>query len=984
MRTSSNKSIDLNIDDIKDNLNDTLIEFFYLFGLDPNELNISEFNNDKKYLLSDFKQAQLLTKFPPSDRYQTDIDPIILKCHLFPNGFRLIESDEKPKDEFFYFHLNNLKSLSNSDKILYFVCVIIYEPIKSYFHAKFGYPLTELNDKKDENSVDFNKIYVPKALCFSSCESFPNEIKILLCELLKYYRSNNITLPLEIIFENIIFRMPRPLKAYFYVSCNKTNGLIPGQSKDIDFTLREINQYNFSSYPFQSIFKVFSIANILGIYRCILLEFPILFFSDDKEKLTIVIETFLNLIYPFEYQYPHISILPDCNAGLIEMEKSYIFGINKKFDKKVNDGVNDITYFKEMHLNLSNKVILICDIDCSRANAFCAEKDMYHVINFEDLGVYPENSLIEPSLNVSKDVYTGKLSDITQDTQLPERYTEKLKNKLEAFRKETKNLTFNYSLNNNKRIGEEFFYYFLASSLMNYNNYLHNGKDDIEKIWADLTIKKADEINIEDLFMVNQFLQDYRNDSTFFQRFFKTKIFKNFIIRKYLNEPLDRYVFLNFDEKILEKRNKKFFTKKVKTEFVNSKNFQSTHPYQMRPPAKKIFSEEELTFMKNNKDKLLNQYYQIIGDDNKLKYILFPKFIYDNKFFKEKYNQKVDFSENKPLINLLKKYKEIEDILTTEKSKNYFSIYNGEFIYRYMLDYNRHHYHNEVYNTLYQTWLIVFCLTFHYCDEMEKLYRFEELIRIIPKIIDPNEMILSLILVIIREYGTEEMLIKLFELIKNLNYAEYCCLCSKFKSEKKLEWDVKEIDIANSKVVISYYREPINYEKQSNENALNKEKNYNLKSLKKRTFYTGKEKEILLYDKEIISIDLYFKCQNCQETNVVTDFTINLVSQKKDNLLICKKCKKKMEPICHAIYGKEKFEFKMYSIIEMFQIAKSFLKKYGTKIDIDELRNEYKDFFWSCILYFKFNSLNFEILLKYRDTIPQLKRSFKVLEISKQ
>ena len=28
MRTSSNKSIDLNIDDIKDNLNDTLIEFF--------------------------------------------------------------------------------------------------------------------------------------------------------------------------------------------------------------------------------------------------------------------------------------------------------------------------------------------------------------------------------------------------------------------------------------------------------------------------------------------------------------------------------------------------------------------------------------------------------------------------------------------------------------------------------------------------------------------------------------------------------------------------------------------------------------------------------------------------------------------------------------------------------------------------------------------------------------------------------------------
>ena len=40
---------------------------------------------------------------------------------------------------------------------------------------------------------------------------------------------------------------------------------------------------------------------------------------------------------------------------------------------------------------------------------------------------------------------------------------------------------------------------------------------------------------------------------------------------------------------------------------------------------------------------------------------------------------------------------------------------------------NKFEYHNEVYNALYQTWLISFCLTFHYCDEIEKLYRFEEL-----------------------------------------------------------------------------------------------------------------------------------------------------------------------------------------------------------------------------------------------------------------
>ena len=981
MKSSTSGQKESEIGDIKHHLNDTLFEFFYLYGIEPNSLNLSEFTKDKKYLSKDFKQVQLLTKFPPSGRYQSDIDPTTLMSHCFPNGFYLIESDAQPKDEFFYFNLNHLLSLSNSDNILYLVCAIIYEPIKPYFNIKFQHKVPEFNEDK-EKSVDFNKIYVPKALCLSSFVSFPHEIKNLFIELLKYIRSNNIVLPIEIIFENIIFGMPRPLKAYFYVSCNKSNNsLIPDQSKDIDFGLREINQYNFSSFPFQSIFSIFSTVNILGIYRCILLEFPVLFFGSNKEQLTSVVETFLSLLYPFEYQCPHVAILPDCNAGLIEMEKSFVFGINKKFERIVKNDTNCITYFSEMHLNISNRVFLLVDIDDSKVNAFCGEKDMYHVVNFEDLGVYPENNLIDPSLSVSKDVYTGKLTDITQDTQLPERYTDKLKNKIEAFKKETKNLSLDYSINNNKRIGEEFFYYYLASVFMTYNNYLYNGKDDIERIWGELTIKTPDEINIENLFMVNQYIQDYRNDAAFFQKFFNTKIFKNFIIRKYINEPLDRYTFLNFDEKILEKKNKRIFARKIKTEFVTSKNFQSTRPYTMRPNNKKGFTEEELTYMKNNKKILLNEYYQNIEDNNKIKYIIFPKFIYDNKFFKKKYINSANFAENKSLINLLKKYQELENILTTDKSNNYFSIYNGEFVNRYMLDYNKHEYHNEVLNALYQTWLIVFCLTFHYCDRLEKQYRFEELIRILPKLIDPQQKILSLLLITIREYGNIEMIIKLFELIKNLNYAEYTCLSSKFRSKKKLNWDVKKIDIANSKIEITYYREPINYEKQTLETNNNK---LDIKLIKKRTFYTGKEKVISQNDKEKISINFYFICQNCKNTSLITEFTKNLENQKKDSLLICSKCKKKIESNYQIAYGQEIVEFRVYSILDILDMAKNLIKKYGTKIEIDELRNVHKDFFWNCILYFHYNSLNFEILLKYRDTIPALRRNFKILKISKQ
>ena len=46
MSKSSPKLNDL--DDIKDHLDNTLIEFFYLFGIDPELLKLSDFNSERK------------------------------------------------------------------------------------------------------------------------------------------------------------------------------------------------------------------------------------------------------------------------------------------------------------------------------------------------------------------------------------------------------------------------------------------------------------------------------------------------------------------------------------------------------------------------------------------------------------------------------------------------------------------------------------------------------------------------------------------------------------------------------------------------------------------------------------------------------------------------------------------------------------------------------------------------------------------------
>ena len=124
---------------------------------------------------------------------------------LFPNGYHLVESGKKPEDEYFYFRLNNLLSLTNSDKILYFVCAIIYESLNYYKNIKYKNKVPKLK----ENFINLNKIYAPKALCFSSFCPFPTELKSVLIELIRYTRSNEISVPLEIIMENIVYGIPR-------------------------------------------------------------------------------------------------------------------------------------------------------------------------------------------------------------------------------------------------------------------------------------------------------------------------------------------------------------------------------------------------------------------------------------------------------------------------------------------------------------------------------------------------------------------------------------------------------------------------------------------------------------------------------------------------------------------------------------------------------------------------------------------------------
>ena len=980
----------VNDSDVNKRLNETLFQFFYLFGIEPDSLNISDISNISTILEPHYLKDELLTKYPPFGRSQANINPYIIMNHCFPNGYNLICNEKNPDDEFFYFNLDNLFSFLPENQKIYFVCAIIYEPIKKYLSIKYknnDLKLSSFKIEEQKENISIDTIYVPKALCLSSFVSFPYEIKLILVDLLNYIRSDKITIPIEKILESIVFGIPRPLRAHFYLSFNK---IIPRQSKDIYFILREFNQYKFSSYSFQLIFR-FVPTSIISIYRCILTEVPVLFFSKNKEILTNTVESFLSLIYPFEYQYPHISILPDSNAGLIEIEKCFVFGINREFSFVKNEKESYLTYFKEMKLNLPNKPILICDIDSGKISSFCLEYDKfnYHIVKFEDLGIYNSGN-IDPSQCISKDAYTDKLS-IIHKIFLPKNYTDKLKSKLEEYQKDKNSKNCEYGLNNNTKIGEDYFHYYLARILLTYNNYMFNGEEEVKKICEEILTKGEDEINIENLFKIEQFLHD-NSDPDFYNMFFRTKIFKHFIIKKYLNEPLERYKYLLFDEKIILKKNKKKFSKKYETKFTSSKSFQSTRTYQVKPPTD--FTEEEKSIINQNKDILLYKYYQKVDKDNNIKYILFPKLIYDNKFFKKEYKPCTSLIGDNNLYNYLREYQAIEDSLKIDVFQDFFSIYNEDIFHRYLINIDKFQYNREMKNSIYFVWVIAFCLTFYYCNEKEKYFRIEELIRFL-KEVDDKEKYLPILLLTIGRYGDENMTIKIFEIIKDLNYGEFACFTQKFKSDTKLKWDQKKMNIANSKLVLSYFRDQKADDKELSEV---KAIDYDIKWIQKRTFRTGVDpiENENMTGKEKISFESSFKCNYCGKQSKLTSLIHNFNTITKDDFLVCLKCKKYMEPEIDVIYEKIKNKFTIYSPIKLLSVAKEIFMEYGPRIDLDELRNKYNSFFWNCVFYFFQNGLSIEMMLKYKakDTLnsnpkkekekeritKKKKKVFKILE----
>ena len=84
----------------------------------------------------------------------------------------------------------------------------------------------------------------------------------------------------------------------------------------------------------------------------------------------------------------------------------------------------------------------------------------------------------------------------------------------------------------------------------------------------------------------------------------------------------------------------------------------------------------------------------------------------------------------------------------------------------------------------------------------------------------------------LKQYGDENMIIKVFESMKYINYAEYCYFCTKFKPDSRVKWIIRKIDSTNARLNISYFRDMKNEDNKLLSEIKNKD--YDIASLKKK------------------------------------------------------------------------------------------------------------------------------------------------------
>ena len=920
-----------------------LIQNFFTIGIDTELILSNEFYKDPhKYIdLNETFKPSLLTSFPDNESTLSNIPYDIIIRHIFPNGFTLIKSETPPSNTNFFFSLPLFPSHPLYRKI-YYTCLIVYEPLSSYETIKNDYYTSLTSTTHQEQEVDITAIindkliptstitfegnysltnpssfYVPKALCFSSLLPYPTELYTVLNELYNNYCvKQTYMISLDKLIEHFVLTLqipPRGQQKMFYKLFDT----------EVSFSQRPINSIPNCSIDLDKIFNYYKVNDVLNIYRAVLLEIPIIFFCTDNQLLSVFVEGFTNLCYPYTYQYPVCAFLPFTQYSLIEVLKVFVFGINLKYHEK---------FFELNNIELSEKELLVVNVDNKE-------------IKLIKRNVPEKDVLIIRSVNECNNNNKDDVVSVYENIDLPIHYKKKLTETLMKCNK------IKDKINNNEDIDKFNFnvryalFYFIVSIMWDYKKYIRN---------VSITSSNVD---ISEIYDRKEFINAHSGgDVEFYKRFTLTKMFKSYIIKCILpscNEDIIEVMF--FDEKIIEKKNKNIFNKALKTPFLDIKDFDKYKHQPSEQPCE--FNDNEISYLSQpDIQQKAIQYFQRIKSTNKkinISYYVFPKLLYDNEFFDKPYKQ-IYFNNQLSMnsVNLN------NDIINSIKKA-----FPDKF--KHTLMFNKKQNNINLENYIHLTWLLLSSLTFYYIDSnVERNFRFAEMLYTLnTSLHDEIESdLIVLIFNVIVTYGNNEHMIALLNYILTHNelndiknnyilYALFYERTSKSFNGSENGTCTKRLSTITSRATV-LMRDQVNEEESKQQ-------------FTKRT----------INDKEPYKTGIHFQttttCDKCKEVTEVYFLFLyddnNKLNTSTKSKFTCQKCNKEIIPIMTVeINNNEREQFVVMNPQELYyEIKKQYICKRNFQLDITSFYLTQRKLFLNCVLYFSLRNLSFDILFPY-------------------
>lgn len=298
-------------------------------------------------------EPQILSRFPEHDWDDYSLPTQMLSDFCFPAAISVVTEPRLPSSRSFVL-------TAEQHKEVYGCALVYHEAMTSIQVKEMGKGLTHTSRSSSSSSVasflsgsdlvstpkggDTSEhnvheqsddeletpitYYAPKCIVILSHQPFYQQFTTFLIHLHRIALSPNANVADYL--HSIFFSIPVP-RPCFSVKFKIGHG-------HLDFQKSPLINLPYYDFDLQVLFRHLNIETIVTLFDCLLSESKLLLYSEHLGVLTPIAEALRSLLFPFQWPYPFIPVLPLSLSNMLLAPVPFIVGIHKSFLDQIRVG----------------------------------------------------------------------------------------------------------------------------------------------------------------------------------------------------------------------------------------------------------------------------------------------------------------------------------------------------------------------------------------------------------------------------------------------------------------------------------------------------------------------------------------------------------------------------------------------------------------------------------------------------------------------